>query len=184
MVAPGSTRMGGSVDAAPVRFLGDSRPTFRGIERRQRPREPEGLRIEDELAEEHSVLAAWRERLGALPNCPDAPDRARHCQQAAAAACREGTLALAEPMLFFMSEHFSREDAVMRRGRGLATPHPHFDLHAEDHGSIIQGLVDALVQPSPCRWRAAMRTIVEERFARHLHIHDEVLIRYLARSGL
>lgn len=183
MAGAGSTRIGGSVDVAPVRFLGDSRPTFRGVERRQRPREPAGRRIEEELAEEHTVLAAWRERLGKLPRCPEAPDRARHCQQATATACQEGTLALAEQMLFFMSEHFSLEDVVMRRGRSLATPHPQFDLHAEDHGSIIQGLVDALVQPFPCRWRDAVHAVTEERFERHLHTHDEVLRRFLQRCN-
>lgn len=165
----------------PIRFLPDPRAARSGVERRLRPREPVQRPIEEELAEEHEVLAAWQDRLARLPRCPDPPDRRKACEHPVAGACREGTLALAEQMLLFMSEHFSREDGVMRRGRSLANRHPQFDLHMEEHGTIIQTLVDALIQPSPCRWREAMRRIVDERFAQHLHTHDEVLRRFLAR---
>ena len=162
-------------------FLLDPKHNLNGVERRQRPREPAGRLIQEELDSEHEVLAAWRERLRRLPSCQASSARSATCQHPAESACREGTLALAEQMLLFMSEHFSREDGVMRRGRGPATPHPQFDLHVEEHGTIIQTLVEALVQPSPCKWRETMRTIVESRFPRHLHTHDEVLRRFLAR---
>ncbi|MFM7783101.1 MAG: hypothetical protein ACKPE6_00385 [Gammaproteobacteria bacterium] len=164
-----------------VPFPLDPKRRLNGVDRRQRPRESGERSIEQELASEHEVLAAWRERLGRLPSCPAASARGATCQHPAQSACREGTLALAEQMLLFMSEHFSREDGVMRRGRGPATPHPQFDLHVEEQGTIIQTLVEALVQPSPCKWRQAMQTIVESRFPRHLHTHDEVLRRFLAR---
>ena len=165
--------------AARLSSLPDQQGASGRVERRQHPREPELLPVREELDSEQAALGAWREGLRYLPHCLD-PGQYRHCESAVASACRSGSLALAEQMLLFMSQHFSREDGVMRRGRGLATPHPQFDPHVEEHGTLIQELVDALVQPAPCACRDAMRLIVEERFPRHLSTHDEVLRRLLA----
>lgn len=97
------------------------------------------------------------------------------------AACDVDLHKLGEEILDFMSAHFARENTLMRRGRGIHGLRELFDLHAEDHGIMMDTLVGALGMSSPCEQKRVLVDLLDVHMRRHLLTHDALLEEQLPR---
>lgn len=146
-------------------------------------REPSFLRhIDDERVQ----LEAWLGVLRLMPACPgNLTGRgclAQPCCDAQRSeVCRVDLHKLGEEILDFMSAHFARENTLMRRGRGIHGLRELFELHAEDHGIMMDRLVDALGMASPCEQTRALVDLLDVHMRRHLLTHDALLEEQLPR---
>ena len=130
-------------------------------------------------------MESWLDVLRAMSTCPADPAGER-----ASAVCCDARMrpefdlelhALGEEILDFMNTHFSRENTLMRRGNGIRGLRELFDLHAEDHGSMIAALVGAFAIPSPCEQKRTMEALLDVQLRRHLLTHDQLLEEQLPR---
>lgn len=145
------------------------------------------LRASWEMDAEYARLEAWLGVLRLMPECPGVrlvrPGEfpAPCCSEATRASCAESLRILGSDMLDFMSEHFARENTLMRRGAGIRGLRELFELHAEDHGSIMSSVVNALELPSPCGQKRALGVLLDNQVRRHLLTHDASLREQLPR---
>jgi hemerythrin len=140
-----------------------------------------------EFDAEYAHLEAWLGTLRAMPECQGVVAAGDHgsasatCSEATRSYCSDRLRSLGTDMLDFMSEHFARENTLMRRGNGIRGLRELFELHAEDHGSIMGALVGALELPTPCAQKRALGGLLDTRMRRHLLTHDASLREQLPR---
>ncbi len=145
------------------------------------------LRAQWEMDAEHAQLDAWLSVLRLMPECPDAVsvtafETAQPCSvDAHIADCAHRLHALNTEVLDFMSEHFVRENTLMRRGNGIRGLRELFELHAEDHGTIMSSVVGVMELADPCRQRRALGRLLDTHYRRHLLTHDSLLSEQLPR---
>jgi hemerythrin len=152
-----------------------------------RPRTITENRAGRELDAEYAQLEAWLGTLRSMPECPailmagPGANGDVSCGEATRAQCSRSLRVLGTDMLDFMCEHFASENALMRRGNGIRGLRELFELHAEDHGSIMTALVSALELPTPCAQKRALGELLDTRMRRHLLTHDDSLREQLPR---
>jgi hemerythrin len=145
------------------------------------------MRAAWDMDAEYARLEAWLGVLRLMPECPGL--RAVHpgapvaacCDEGTRGICSEGIRALGTDMLDFMSDHFARENTLMRRGNGIRGLRELFELHTEDHGTIMSAVVKALEMPTPCAQKRAMGSLLDSHVRRHLLTHDASLREQLPR---
>lgn len=146
-----------------------------------------GVRAERELDAESARMEGWLAELRRAPGCramstgPDAPPASCRCGAGIRTGCETDLQRLGGQILDFMSEHFARENTLMRRGSGIRGLRELFELHAEDHGSMLSSLVSAFALPSPCAQKSAIAALLDQHMRRHLLTHDAVLREHLPR---
>lgn len=140
-----------------------------------------------EIDAEYARLEAWIAVLRLLPECRglqglgSGEPLAACCDEETRRICSEGIRVIGADMLDFMSEHFARENTLMRRGNGIRGLRELFELHAEDHGSIMSAVVKALELPTPCAQKLAFSALLDSHVRRHLLTHDASLREQLPR---
>lgn len=107
----------------------------------------------------------------------------RFCTDVTKAQCERWLNNLCGRLLFDCTERFEQENALMHEVDCAPEVRQRFSQHLEDHGDLMEQLVEAIQTPTPCTTRLHLRDLLHDGLAGHLGSFDAELLEWLREAA-
>ena len=139
------------------------------------------------IDDEHQALLAVVQRLPEICESFLSKTDCSGCAPAARQACEARLVGLLGEVIEFVIEHFSSEEAIMRRSLLPAIEPARCEAHFEDHAEIMGRLTDILGALTPETTSGRMRELNASLLSwlnEHIRHHDQPLADWLKRDEM
>lgn len=140
-------------------------------------------RLRARMLDSHQWLGDLSAHLDTLLPCGANGGDGRFCTDVTKAQCERWLNNLCARLLFDCTERFEQENALMHETDCDPELRERFSQHLEDHGDLMEQLVEAIQTLSPCAMRLRLRDLLRNGLAGHLRSFDAELLDWLRESA-